>query len=121
MTQRRIPAIFLALILLCGAGFSQEPKQLTLTLEDSIVRALKNNLNIAAEVITPGLASENVSLARQMYTPTLQVDLTGNRYEQALDLVHPIHGHPHQQVDDLEGRGHAADTLRRHRASLLGL
>ena len=83
MTQRRIPAIFLALLLLCGLGFSQETKELTLTLEDSIVRALKNNLNIAAEVITPGLASANVSLARQMYAPTLQLDLSGNRYEQA--------------------------------------
>jgi len=82
MTQRRIPGIFLALLLLCGAGFAQETKELTLTLEDSIVRALKNNLNVAAEVITPGLASASVSLARQMYTPTLQVDLTGNRYEQ---------------------------------------
>ncbi|MGB8960230.1 MAG: TolC family protein [Candidatus Aminicenantales bacterium] len=83
MTQRRIPAIFLALLLLCGLGFGQETKELTLTLEDSIVRALKNNLNVAAEVITPGLASANVSLARQMYTPTLQFDLSANRYEQA--------------------------------------
>ena len=82
MTQRRIPAISLALLLLCGLGFSQQTTELTLTLEDSIVRALKNNLNIAAEVITPGLASANVSLARQMYAPTLQFDLSGNRYEQ---------------------------------------
>jgi outer membrane protein TolC len=82
MTQRRIPGALLALLLLCGPGFGQETKELTLTLEDSIVRALKNNLNVAAEVITPGLASASVSLARQMYTPTLQLDLSGNRYEQ---------------------------------------
>jgi outer membrane protein TolC len=82
MTQRRIPGALLALLLLCGLGFSQETKEINLTLEDSIVRALKNNLNVAAEVINPGLASASVSLARQMYTPTLQIDLSGNRYEQ---------------------------------------
>jgi outer membrane protein TolC len=83
MTQRRIPGTLLALLLLCGPGFGQETKELTLTLEDSIVRALKNNLNVAAEVINPGLASASVSQARQMYTPTLQFDLNRNRYEQA--------------------------------------
>ncbi len=82
MTQRRIPGVFLVLLLLCGPVFSQETKELTLTLEDSIVRALKNNLNVAAEVINPGLASASVSQAKQMYTPTLQLDLSGNRYEQ---------------------------------------
>ena len=79
MTQRRIPGTLLALLLLCGPGFGQETKELTLTLEDSIVRALKNNLNVAAEVINPGLASASVSQARQMYTPTLQFDLNRNR------------------------------------------
>jgi outer membrane protein TolC len=86
MMKRRIPGAFLALALigvLCGSSFGQEKKDLTLTLEESIVRALKNNLNVAAEVITPGLASASVSLAKQMYTPTFQVDLSGNHYEQA--------------------------------------
>lgn len=83
MTPRRISGALLALLLLSGPMFGQETKELTLTLEDSIVRALKNNLNVAAEVINPSLASANVSLAKQMYTPTLQLDLSGNRYEQA--------------------------------------
>jgi outer membrane protein TolC len=86
MMKRRIPASVLALALvgvLGVAGFGQEKKDLTLTLEESIIRALKNNLNVAAEVINPSLASASVSLAKQMYTPTLQLDLSGNRYEQA--------------------------------------
>ena len=86
MITKRISGAFLALALLglfCGSALGQETKELTLTLEDSIVRALKNNLNVAAEVINPGLASANVSLAKQMYSPTFQIDLTGNRYEQA--------------------------------------
>jgi outer membrane protein TolC len=86
MIKRRTPVVILALALLAlhgGRGFGQETKDLTLTLEESILRALKNNLNVAAEVINPGLASASVSVAKQMYTPTLQFDLSGNHYEQA--------------------------------------
>ena len=83
MTKRLILTSFLALALVCGFGFGQETKDVSLTLEDSIVKALKNNLNVAAEVINPGLASATVSQARQMYSPTLQLDLSGNRYERA--------------------------------------
>jgi len=85
MITKRMSGAFLALLLMglfCGSGFGQETKELTLTLEESIVRALQNNLNVAAEVINPGLASASVSQAKQMYTPTLQLDLSGNRYEQ---------------------------------------
>jgi len=82
MTMRRLSGALVAFALLAGLGFGQEPEGLNLTLEDAIVRALKNNLNVAAEVISPGLASENVSLAKQFYSPTLQFDLSGDRYEQ---------------------------------------
>jgi outer membrane protein TolC len=85
MIKRRIPgaiAALAALALACGSGLAQDKKELSLTLEDSILRALKNNLNVAAEVINPGLASASVSQAKQMYMPTLEVGLSGNRYEQ---------------------------------------
>jgi outer membrane protein TolC len=82
MNKRRIVTTLVALALLGGFGFGQETKDLSLTLEDSIVRALKNNLNVAAEVINPGLASAQVSLAKQMYSPTIQLGFTGNGYEQ---------------------------------------
>ncbi len=82
MTKRRIFGALVALTLLWGFGFGQETEGLSLTLEDSIVRALKNNLNVAAEVINPELASASVLQARQIFMPTFQVDLTGNRYEQ---------------------------------------
>ncbi|NTV81691.1 MAG: hypothetical protein HGA24_09755, partial [Candidatus Aminicenantes bacterium] len=83
MNKRRIVISIFALALLGVFGIGQEKQELNLTLEDSIVRALRNNLNVAAEVINPGLASANLSLALQMYTPTLQIDLSGNRYERA--------------------------------------
>jgi outer membrane protein TolC len=82
MNKRRIITSLLALALFGGFCLAQETKDLSLTLEDSIVKALKNNLNVAAEVINPGLASATVSQANQMYMPTLQIDLSGNRYEQ---------------------------------------
>ncbi|HSA94764.1 MAG TPA: TolC family protein [Acidobacteriota bacterium] len=83
MTTRRIFTALFALTLVGGLGFGQgTPKELSLTLEDSIVRALKGNLNIAAEVINPGLATAQVSLAKQMYTPTIELNWGRDRYEQ---------------------------------------
>lgn len=82
MIQKRLFGALVALLLVSGLGFGQETGDLSLTLEDSIVRALRNNLNIAAEVISPGLASATLSQAKQVYMPTFAADLTGNRFEQ---------------------------------------
>ena len=82
MNKQRIVTSFLVLALLGGFAIGQEKKDVSLTLEDSIVQALKNNLNVAVEVLNPELASATVSRARQYFMPTFQVDLTGNRYEQ---------------------------------------
>lgn len=82
MTKERISAAFLVLALLGGFALGQEKKDVSLTLEDSIVQALKNNLNVAVEVLNPELASASVSRARQYFMPTFQVDMTGNRMEQ---------------------------------------
>jgi outer membrane protein TolC len=82
MNKHRIVTSFLVLALIGGFAIGQEKKDVSLTLEDSIVQALKNNLNVAVEVLTPELASASVSRARQFFMPTFQVDLTGNRMEQ---------------------------------------
>ncbi len=82
MDKQRIVISFLVLALLGGFAIGQEKKDVSLTLEDSIVQALKNNLNVAVEVLNPELASASVSRARQYFMPTFQVDLTGNRMEQ---------------------------------------
>jgi outer membrane protein TolC len=85
MTKKRILCALIAPALLALAlnpGWAQEKKELSLSLEDSIVRALRNNLNVAAELINPSLAAATVDKAKQMFTPTLQFDLNGNRYEQ---------------------------------------
>ncbi|MCX6572224.1 MAG: TolC family protein [Candidatus Aminicenantes bacterium] len=82
MIKEKIAAAFLILAFLGGFALGQEKKDVSLTLEDSIVQALKNNLNVAVEVLNPELASASVSRARQYFMPTFQVDLTGNRMEQ---------------------------------------
>ena len=82
MNKKPIVTSLLILALFGGFAFGQEKKDVSLTLEDSIVQALKNNLNVAVEVLTPELASASVSRARQYFMPTFQVDLTGNRMEQ---------------------------------------
>jgi outer membrane protein TolC len=82
MNSRRIVAPLVGLALLGGIAFGQEKTEVPLTLEDSIVKALKSNLNIAVEVVGPDLAAAGVSLAREYFMPSLQVDFTGNRYEQ---------------------------------------
>ncbi|MGZ7065244.1 MAG: TolC family protein, partial [Candidatus Aminicenantales bacterium] len=74
-----------AVVILALSGllsFGQDKKEISLTLEDSIARALKNNLNVAVEVISPELAGASLSLAKQYYMPTLQADYTSSRYEQ---------------------------------------
>jgi len=82
MNKKRIVTSFIVLALLGGFAVGQEKKDVSLTLEDSIVQALRNNLNVAVEVLNPELASASVSRARQFFMPTFQVDLTGNRMEQ---------------------------------------
>jgi outer membrane protein TolC len=85
MTKNTKIAAVLGVALLAlslGSAFAQEKPALNLSLEDSIVRALRNNLNVAAELINPSLASATVDQAKQMFTPTLQFDVNGNRYEQ---------------------------------------
>jgi outer membrane protein TolC len=82
MTKKAAFYALVAVMMLSGLGFGQETGASSLTLEDAIVRALRNNLNVAAEVINPGLASASVSQAKEFFMPTFAVDFTGNRYEQ---------------------------------------
>jgi outer membrane protein TolC len=82
MNRKIFAAAVLALMVFTLPSFGQEKKELALTLDDSIARALRNNLNVAVEVVGPELAGASLSQARQFYVPTLQADFTANRYEQ---------------------------------------
>ncbi|MGB8951926.1 MAG: TolC family protein [Candidatus Aminicenantales bacterium] len=65
-------AIFSTLILfLLGTAWSQESgKALSLTLEDCLLRAMKKNLNIAVEVLSPELSAMSLSRSKEKYYPS---------------------------------------------------
>ena len=66
-TWRTLIAAFLVL-----AGFAwPQGREFRLSLDDCIQHALKNNLNLAAEVLTPRIGDEAVGLANQIFLPQL--------------------------------------------------
>ncbi len=70
----------LAAILLLSAGISwclwaqDKPSEIHLSLEECIAKALKNNLNIQAELLRPELAEVSVSQAQEKFMPTLSMN-----------------------------------------------
>jgi outer membrane protein TolC len=77
MNKRTISALGLILFLLAGplAVRPQAPpaqeKTLNLTLEDCILKALKNNYDLAVQVMNPELSDIAVSLAKEKFIPSL--------------------------------------------------
>ncbi|MDI6850162.1 MAG: TolC family protein [Candidatus Saccharicenans sp.] len=57
-----------------AAAKQQSFPRLELSLEDCILKALKNNLSLKAEMISPELAAKNVSLAVEKFMPTLSLN-----------------------------------------------
>ena len=82
MNKRMLCAAALVLAVTCLGAFAQEKKQISLTLEDSIVRALKNNLSVAVQVFSPELARTDVSKAREFFMPTFELQGQGQAAEQ---------------------------------------
>lgn len=75
----------LCLLVILGAAAlapAQDKKEVSLTLEESIVKALKNNLNLAVEVYSPRIAEASLSRAREMFLPQFNVNYGRNRTEQ---------------------------------------
>ncbi|MCK4557199.1 MAG: TolC family protein, partial [Candidatus Aminicenantes bacterium] len=65
--------IFTTLILFMATSSlaQKEEKILSLTLEDCIVKALRQNLGVAIEVLNPDVAELRVSQAKEIFYPTL--------------------------------------------------
>ncbi len=59
-----------ALLALAGFAWPQE-KEIRLSLDDCIRQALKNNLTLAAEVLTPRIGEESLGLAGEIFIPRL--------------------------------------------------
>jgi outer membrane protein TolC len=80
MMRKFFGAALLAAILIQPV-LGQEKEIVNLTLEESIARALKNNLNIAVEMYTPRLAEFALGKAHEIFQPTLEASYFNNRQE----------------------------------------
>ncbi len=71
-------------LVLAAPGFGQDAQgTLSMSLEECIVRALKDNLGVAIQVLGPQLAAEAVNLAREQYIPTLSLSARTQKAENA--------------------------------------
>ncbi|NIO49735.1 MAG: TolC family protein [Candidatus Aminicenantes bacterium] len=73
--------LVLILTLFFKPSFSQEEKVLSFSLEDCIVKALKDNLTVAVEVYNPDLADASLAKAKEFFLPRLDVDFGNERTE----------------------------------------
>jgi len=71
-------AVFI-LILFFKPCYSQQEEALSLTLEECVIRALKDNLNVAVEVINPELADTFVTKAKETFMPRLDIGFGNQR------------------------------------------
>jgi len=71
----------LILVLLFKPSFCEEKDVLSLSLEDCIVRALRDNLKVAVEVYNPELADVSLTKAREFFAPRLDINFGNQRTE----------------------------------------
>ena len=71
-------------LVLAAPGFGQEaPGTLSMSLEECIVKALKDNLGVAIQVLGPQLSAEAVNLAQEQYIPTISLSARSQKSENA--------------------------------------
>jgi outer membrane protein TolC len=77
------PLIVLALAL-AAPGFGQETKgTLSMSLDECIVKALRDNLGVAIQVLGPEISAEGVNRAQEKYIPTLSLSARSSNTENA--------------------------------------
>ncbi|MBN2207654.1 MAG: TolC family protein, partial [Candidatus Aminicenantes bacterium] len=64
-----------ALLCLAGGLWPQQGREIHLSLDGCIRHALQNNINLAAEVLTPRIDEETVGLANEVFLPRLSLSL----------------------------------------------
>ncbi|MCK4429815.1 MAG: TolC family protein, partial [Candidatus Aminicenantes bacterium] len=77
--RKKLIGIFLLLVFCTATGLKaqQNEKTLSLSLEDCILKAMKNNLGVAIDVLDPELADISVALSQEKFLP--QLSLSYNR------------------------------------------
>ena len=71
--------LVLILTLFFKPSFPQEEKVLSFSLEDCIVKALKDNLTVAVEVYNPDLADVSLTKAKEFFSPRLDLGFGNER------------------------------------------
>ncbi|MBE3124213.1 MAG: TolC family protein [Acidobacteria bacterium] len=83
----RIKALFPLMVLalaLAAPGFGQEAAgTLSLSLDECIVKALKDNLGVAIQILGPEISSAGVTRAQEKYIPTLSMSASSRSNENA--------------------------------------
>ena len=74
-------AFFALAALLWTPAAAQDKQVLNLGLEEAIGKALKNNLNVAVEMLNPRLADISVTKAREVFQPRFELSYGRNRQE----------------------------------------
>ena len=78
-----LPLLILAFAL-AAPGFGQDAKGiLSMSLDECIVKALKDNLGVAIQILGPEISSEGVSRAREKYIPTMSLSARSSSTEAA--------------------------------------
>jgi len=81
-------ALCFVFIFFLFAGLHAQDKKLSLTLEECVTKAMRNNLNVAIEVLNPELSDISISLAREQFLPTLSFNYNiQDREEPSFSLI----------------------------------
>jgi len=71
----------LGIALFLKPAIGQNQQVLNLTLEECIAKALKNNLNVAVEMMNPELAGISIAKAREIFMPRFELSYGADRQE----------------------------------------
>jgi outer membrane protein TolC len=82
MRNRKLIILIVAAGLAAGPALAQEEVK-SMSLQDCILGALKNNLSLAIQVLNPQLADESLSQAREIFMPTLSMGFNNRHSESA--------------------------------------
>ncbi|MEW6457408.1 MAG: TolC family protein [Acidobacteriota bacterium] len=83
--MKRIRFSFLTILIICFSlfSYSQEQKQIReLSLEDSIIKALKNNLDINVEIFTPKISDALILKSEGIFSPNFSLNSTYQQMNQ---------------------------------------
>jgi outer membrane protein TolC len=82
MTKKAIFTLMAVAFVLGFPGFGQDTQgTLSMSLEECIIKALKDNLGVAIQVLGPQISAEGVNAAQEKYIPTLSMSARSQKQE----------------------------------------